>query len=189
VCRNIACGERYDLEHVVTVSDEDMMGFLTGGGATVIGKLSGHPVLVNHSKRDTTENDLRTLLNLHLNPQSRWTCDKCKAHSTWNASYLKGAELRASLVKGTASLQAKPKELWKVWYRHKAEAEKVVAHDPTGLQTELTTLLAMATNAGAVSSAERIAIMNAVKHRRYEIVPATQDGDEGFDLIFFATTV
>jgi hypothetical protein len=88
VCQNLACLEQYNLGQVVTMSDEEMMGSLTSAGAKVIGRLSGQSVLVGHSNRETSENDLITLLNIHSNPESKWTCDKCQAQSGWNASYL-----------------------------------------------------------------------------------------------------
>jgi hypothetical protein len=81
--------------------------------------------------------------------------------------------------------QVMPKVLWKVWYKHKAQAEKVVAHDPTGLQADLLVLLAHAENEGEITRAENLAVMDAVKRRSYAIVPATHNGNEGFDLIFF----
>jgi ankyrin repeat protein len=104
VCQNAACGERYDLNRVTTVSDKDMMEWLTGGGAAVVGTLRGHPVLVGHSEHDTSEKDLRTLLALRLKPQSGWTCNKCQAHNAWNASYvsLRSSVAAAAPARGSA---------------------------------------------------------------------------------------
>jgi ankyrin repeat protein len=75
----------------------------------------------------------------------------------------------------------------KVWYRNKASAEKVVADDPSGFRPELRVLLAYMQKSGNLTEADHFDVMDAVEHGRYKIVPSTNNGDEGFDLIFFGT--
>jgi hypothetical protein len=73
-----------------------------------------------------------------------------------------------------------------LWYRNKAHAEKVVAHDPTGLYPELTMTLAHMNNFEGLSMDITVAVMDAVKHGRYKIVAGTNpEGAEGFDLLFY----
>jgi hypothetical protein len=86
-CRG--CGERYDLDHVVTASDDDVMNMLTKSGATVLGKLSGRgPVMVAHLTRGSTSSeDQKTLQNLRRGPKNDWQCSKCHAKGSWTASY------------------------------------------------------------------------------------------------------
>jgi hypothetical protein len=110
VCQNPACLEQYDLWHVVAVSDEDVMSALTGGGATVIGRMSGHPVLVGHTKHDTSDEVFSTLATLRSNPRSKWTCDKCKADSSWEASYRRDAADASPQAKSNTEAAAKPIE-------------------------------------------------------------------------------
>jgi hypothetical protein len=83
VCQK--CRERYQLERIVVVSDDDVMGWLTGGGATVIGKMSGHPVMVGHCQRVTDASVLKTLLD--LGQRVGWTCSKCKNDNSWAFSF------------------------------------------------------------------------------------------------------
>lgn len=84
VCRG--CGERYDLDRVVTASDDDVMNMLAGGGAVVVGRLNG-PVMVAHSTLGpTSSKDQKTLQNLRRGPGA-WQCGKCHAKGTWRASY------------------------------------------------------------------------------------------------------
>lgn len=85
VCQNNKCREAYDLNYIVTVSDEQTMDWLKGGGATVIGEMSGHPILVGKSNRPTSESDLKELLK--VGPKLGWQCSKCKAENQWNKSY------------------------------------------------------------------------------------------------------
>ena len=97
VCQNSSCREQYDLDHVVMVSDEDMMSFLSGSGATVIGNLAGHPVLVDHSKSGTTnKEELKRFFDSA--PRVGWTCNKCKKDSSWNASYRGSSSERPQCV-------------------------------------------------------------------------------------------
>jgi hypothetical protein len=94
VCQNSDCREPYDLDHIVTVSDEDLMSFLSGGGAVVVGKFSGHPVLVDHA-RDGTKTDERDLQKfLESVRQVGWVCNKCKTNNSWKDSYRRPAVLR-----------------------------------------------------------------------------------------------
>lgn len=88
LCKNPQCREIYDLEHIVTVSDDDVMNFLSGGGGTVIGRLSGHPVLVDHSRTESSAGDLNGLLSEA--PRFGWTCNKCKANNKWAPSVVDG---------------------------------------------------------------------------------------------------
>ena len=87
VCQNSQCREQYHLDHIGTVSDDELMGWLKGGGATVIGEMSGHPILVGHSNRASSESDLKTLLKEA--PKVGWQCNKCKTKNSWSASYLR----------------------------------------------------------------------------------------------------
>jgi hypothetical protein len=85
VCQNDKCQEKYHVDHIATVSDDQLMGWLKGGGATVIGEMSGNPVLVGHSDCATSESDLKSLLNDA--PKVGWQCNKCKTKNSWSASY------------------------------------------------------------------------------------------------------
>jgi hypothetical protein len=86
VCRG--CGETYDLDRVVTISDDDMTNWARAGGSTLLGKFSGHPVLVDHSTRGpTSSHDQKTLQSLRRDPNGAWQCEKCHAKGTWRASY------------------------------------------------------------------------------------------------------
>lgn len=87
-------------------------------------------------------------------------------------------------VRKPSSVAPADKEV-KVWYRNKADAEQVVAQDPAGLRPHLRVLLAhMERVEKQISEADHSAIMDAVQHGRYKIVPSTNKGDKGFDLIF-----
>lgn len=110
VCQNPACQEQYDLSHVVAVSDKIIKRALHGLGAAVIGIMSGHPVLVGHSKRDTREDVLRTLVTLHTTSMSEWTCDKCKADNSWKTSYRRNEEEASPQAKSNTEAAAIPTE-------------------------------------------------------------------------------
>ena len=77
----LGCREQYDLDHIVTVSDDQAMAFLRGGGAVVVGEMSGHPVMVGHSSSATSKSDLNALLK--EGPKFGWQCSKCKAKNSW----------------------------------------------------------------------------------------------------------
>lgn len=81
-CANPQCREVYSLDRITTVSDDDVMNFLRGGGGQVVGKLSGHPVLVDHSSGKSSELDLKGLFSQA--PRFGWTCSKCKSDNKWN---------------------------------------------------------------------------------------------------------
>jgi len=85
VCQNAECHEQYHLDRIVTVSDDQLMGWLKGGGAVVIGDVSGQPILVGHSNHATNQSDLESLLKEA--PKVGWQCNKCKAINLWSASY------------------------------------------------------------------------------------------------------
>lgn len=81
----------------------------------------------------------------------------------------------------TPSPQVAPKELWRVWFKDKALAEKAVAHDPV---VEWAFLMASLAHM-KVPQSKALAIIDAAKHKRYQIVPAPHSGEGGFESHFF----
>jgi len=81
VCQNNKCRELYRLDHIVTVSDDDLMDWIKGGDAIVIGEMSGHPILVGHSERTTSENRIKAFIAEAS--KVGWQCNKCKAKNSW----------------------------------------------------------------------------------------------------------
>lgn len=82
--------------------------------------------------------------------------------------------------------EVKPKEIWSVWLKNRSQAEQFVADDPTGLYPHLRALLAMAPG---MSTDKQIAILEAVKEKRYAVVPKNNGSDTGFDLAFYTAPI
>ena len=99
VCQNPSCQEQYNLNRIVTISDNDVMGMLVEGGGTVIGRMTGHPILVGHAPGNTSQGELSEFLKSA--PNIGWTCNKCQASNSWSASY-KGTAVQRSV--GTGSI-------------------------------------------------------------------------------------
>ena len=85
ICQNKECREHFDLGHIVTISDDDIMKSLAGGGATIVGQLKGHPLLVGHSTHPTSSGDLGTLHDSA--PRAGWECCRCHLRNSWVQSY------------------------------------------------------------------------------------------------------
>lgn len=84
-----SCREQYRLNRVLTMTDNDVMEYLTGGGARVLGRRPNRPVLVGHStRRDTPDRDLQRLFALGSDFDAKWTCEKCHAENLWRFSYM-----------------------------------------------------------------------------------------------------
>lgn len=85
LCQNSTCRESYNINRIVTVSDNDVMKMLTGGGATVVGRMSGHPILVDHAPGKTSQAELNQFLRSAQ--YFGWKCNKCQANNSWSDSY------------------------------------------------------------------------------------------------------